>query len=315
MRPAPAPAEHVGPAALEARSSLPGAPNQLDGTGPPGRVAGADRQGWGALCAGEESEDDLGASLDAAYTDVASSAPGAALRALPGHCVESAPDLPAGGMGTLAIGVTPPVCTRTPATGGHRDAAPADTHVINITPGLASDGHACSFAASPVVLSAAGHGRPSDPLPCEPRSPVRAQAASCQRCGEKNPCTTPNLPPAAGSRGRLAQAEGRGASQDKVTPDSGTRKTAVRGHRAVSGGDGQCALGSGSGLGSELAAVRSQVVMAQFAAAAAEAELAGAQRVRDHLAGRVAALTAQRTRCACKLLATHAQRTCLAANQ
>jgi len=46
----------------------------------------------------------------------------------------------------------------------------------------------------------------------------------------------------------------------------------------------------------QLAALRGRLALGQLAAAAADAELAGAQRMRDHLAGRLAALTALRHR-------------------
>lgn len=304
-------AEHLGPAPSQTPSSVPGACDQVQDIGPSRRVTGSDRQGWGGLWAGEESEDTRGASLHVTHADMAGSAPGAALGAVPELCIGGAPDVPAGTTGALAVGVRPPLCTGFPSSGRQKDAVPdpgpahARAHAVSILPGGPPDGHAPTFAVVPLGSPAASHGRPLQPLPTDPCSPV--QALDHQHRAERNPCASPTLPPTAGSSSQPTHVAGGGTPRAQANPDSGTRKAALRSHRGASGGDGQGAAKPGSGLGSELAALRSQVVMAQFVAAAAEAELAGVQRMRDHLAERVAALTAQRMRCACPLLPTTTQ--------
>ena len=275
-------AEHPGPAPFQTPSTVPGACDQIHDTGPFHRLTGlSDRQGWGAPLVGEESGDSLGASLHVTHADMGGSATGAALGAVPERDIGAEPDVPAGTTGALAVSVRPPACT----------------------------GTAPMSAAVPLVSVAATHGSPVVPLPSEPRSNVRAEALDCQQSGEQCHCATPTPLPAAGSSGQPTQVAGRDTPQAQATPDSGTQKAALRSHRAASGSTGQCASKPGSGPGSELAALRSQVAMAQFAAAAAEAELVGVQRMRDHLAERVAGLTAQRMRCACQLIAAKRQKT------
>ena len=298
-------AEHPGPAPSQTPSSAPGACDVVHSTGPSRRSTGSDRQGCGGLWAVEETENSQGVSVHIPHADTAGSALGAALGAAPEQCIGGVPGVPAGMFGALADGVRPSVCTGTPSMGRQRDAVPglgaAAAHAISNLPRDPADGHVPTSAAMPLASPAAQHGRPLEPLPFGPCSPVRAQALAYQHGAEPNPCARPTSPAAAGSSGQATQAAGRGTPQAKSTPESGTRRAALRIHRAASGGAGHCAAKPGSGLESELAALRSQVAMAQFAAAAAEAELAGVQRMRDHLAERVAALTAQRMRCACPL--------------
>lgn len=198
------------------------------------------------------------------------------------------------------------------------------------TQGDVADSSAC-LACDMLPALFPGHDSPqAAPSACLPMPHCEPNQA-CPRASRSEPgwaCNdapmqlvrqTPPVQPAAAPRlsaGNQAAAMhgqetvlglGSGSQAPQVAQVARVHNQAALGQPAAAAEHGQrngVRLGSGPHVprSKQLAALRSQAAVGQLAAAAAEAELAGAHRLRDHLAERVAALTAQRTRCASTVL-------------
>ncbi len=283
-------------------------------------------QGWAALWAGEAAE---GSPDGCSAGNGARAEPGGACDrapaasscacALAGACRDAAPDAPAAGGArplparaehtSASCGVPAPP---RPSGSGARRPQPAQAPAPAGAPRPASPGAeaagagACAAARRaplpgplpmPAGLAAERAAVPQGPRGlAAPWSARKEHGASPQPSRVSGgPARAPlevrfSLPaegpqPSAGSVGRAPGA----ALPDAPLPSSPAGAPPAAPGREARGR-------SAAPEQAQLAALRGRLALGQLAAAAADAELAGAQRMRDHLAGRLAALTALRHR-------------------
>ena len=298
------------------------------GAGAPMPATAPSHQGWATLWAGEAAE---GSPDACSADDGARTEPGGARRRAPAAdssacaptaqaCAfrDAAPDAPAvGDARPLPARIEPAsascgvqVSTR-PSQSAARCAQPAQAPAPAGLPQAASPG---AVAASAGACDAARRSPLPDPPPTSAGLAAERTAALQGACGLAAPRSAreehgvspqpgrvsggPERAPlevrfSLAAEGRQPSAGGAGRASGAALPDA-ARPSSPAGAPAAPGREAR--QGRVAPEQAQLAALRSWLALGQLAAAAAEAELAGAQRMRDHLAGRLAALTALRHR-------------------